>query len=217
MSEIKNIIFDFGGVLYDIRYENIADTFRSYGIQNFESHYTKAAQSSFIDDFEIGKITVPEFRNCIRTLAGKPLNNEQIDKAWNAILIDMPIHRFEFLCSLKEKYNLYLFSNTNQLNYDLFYRQLKTKFGADLFAECFKKAYFSFLIGKKKPFPDAFRYVIEDAGIDPKETLFIDDSPQHIEGAKQAGLNAFHLKDSTDITELFDANWNLVEIINKNI
>ena len=49
---IKNIIFDLGGVIYDIRYENIADKFRSYGINDFEKLYSKASQTDVIDLFE---------------------------------------------------------------------------------------------------------------------------------------------------------------------
>ena len=210
MCEIKNILLDFGGVLYDIRYENIADTFRQYNIDDFEKHYTKARQSSFIDDFEVGRITVPEFRNSIRSTIEKPLTDEQIDTAWNAILIGMPEHHVELLKSLNGKYNLYLFSNTNQLNYDLFHHQMIERYGFDIFSTLFKKTYFSFKIGRKKPAGESFQYVLNDAGINPQETLFIDDSPQHVEGARKIGLNAFHLKDEVDITELFDEDLNLV-------
>lgn len=210
MNNIKNILFDFGGVLYDIRYENIADAFRKYDIPDFEKHYTKACQSSFIDDLETGKISVPQFRNCIRESIGKPLSDKQIDDAWNAILIGMPRNHFELLYKLKDKYNLYLFSNTNQINYDLFHYQMIEQFGFDIFSTLFKKVYLSFEIGQKKPAVEAFQYVINDAGINPAETLFIDDSPQHIEGAKKAGLNAFHLKDEVDVTELFDKDLKLM-------
>ncbi len=50
-SSIKNIIFDLGGVLYDIRYENIADRFATYGLHNFTQQYTQAAQTEAIDLF----------------------------------------------------------------------------------------------------------------------------------------------------------------------
>jgi putative hydrolase of the HAD superfamily len=140
---IKNIIFDLGGVIYDIRYENIADKFRSYGINDFEKLYSKASQTDTIDLFEEGKISVEEFRNYIRSLSTVSLTDEQIDTAWNAILIDIPKERLELLGMLRLKYNIFLYSNTNQINYDRFMAELKAKYGFDVFEITFKKAYFS--------------------------------------------------------------------------
>ena len=116
LTNIKNIIFDLGNVLYDIRYENIADAFRSYGIENFEEKYTQAGQTQEIDLFEEGKISPAQFRDYIRTLTDIPLTDQQIDHAWNAIMVDIPMHRVEMLKRLKDKYRIFLFSNTNQIN-----------------------------------------------------------------------------------------------------
>jgi putative hydrolase of the HAD superfamily len=116
IKEIKNIIFDLGGVLYDIRYENIADTFRSYGLPDFEQLYTQAGQAKEIDLFEEGKITPTQFRDFIRSLTTVHLTDQQIDTAWNAILIDFPEKRVALLEKLRKKYRLFLFSNTNAIN-----------------------------------------------------------------------------------------------------
>ena len=77
--EIKNIIFDLGGVIYDIRYENIADRFRTYGLQDFEQYYTKLSQTPMIDEFEEGRISPAEFRDYIRSISPIALSDEQID------------------------------------------------------------------------------------------------------------------------------------------
>ena len=122
---IKNIIFDLGGVIYDIRYENIADKFRSYGITEFEKLYSKASQTDTIDLFEEGKISPAEFRDYLRTLSSVSLSDEQIDEAWNAILIGIPKERLELLGMLRLKYNIFLYSNTNQINYDKFTSELR--------------------------------------------------------------------------------------------
>ena len=59
---IKNILFDLGGVLYDIRYQNVPEAFARLGFTDFDTHFTQAAQSGPIDLFEEGKISVPEFQ-----------------------------------------------------------------------------------------------------------------------------------------------------------
>lgn len=199
---IKNIIFDLGGVIYDIRYENIPEAFARMGAGNLMELYSKAKQTDFIDLYEEGLISSNEFCEEIRKVSSVPLTNEQIRDAWNAILIDVPAPRVDFLLKLKEKYNLYLFSNTNQFNYDCFTAHLKQKYGFDFFETIFKAAYFSHILHIRKPKEEGFRRIIEEQQLNPAETLFVDDSPQHIEGARRCGLNAYHLKDGETIETL---------------
>ena len=174
---IKNIIFDLGGVIYDIRYENIAEAFARMGAGNLVSLYSKAQQTDFIDRFEEGLITTDEFCEEIRRLSEVPLTNAQIEEAWNAILIDVPAPRVDFLLKLKEKY------------------------GFDFFETIFKAAYFSHILHLRKPKAEGFQRIMLEQKLNPAETLFIDDSPQHIEGARQCGLQAYHLKDGETIED----------------
>jgi putative hydrolase of the HAD superfamily len=190
---IKNIIFDLGGVLYDIRYENIADTFRSYGLPEFEKLYAQAGQTEEIDLFEEGKLSPAQFRNFIRSLTQKPLTDQQIDHAWNAILIDFPKNRVSLLKQLGKKYRLFLFSNTNEINCIEFERFVTEKFGENIFETHFEKAYYSHILGIKKPKPEAFQKICEEQRLNPSETLFIDDIERHILGAQKAGLQTYRL------------------------
>lgn len=199
---INNIIFDLGGVIYDIRYENIPEAFARMGAGNLISLYSKAQQTDFIDRYEEGLISSVDFCEEIRKLSSVPLTNEQIREAWNAILIDVPAPRVDFLLKLKEKYNLFLFSNTNQFNYECFTAYLNKKYGFDFFGTIFKAAYFSHILHIRKPKEEGFRRIIQEQQLNPAETLFIDDSPQHIEGARRCGLNAYHLKDGEIIEEM---------------
>lgn len=198
----KNIIFDLGGVIYDIRYENIAEAFIRMGASNLVSLYSKAQQTDFIDKFEEGLISTTEFCKEIRRLSEVSLTDAQIEEAWNAILIDVPAPRVDFLLKLKEKYNLFLFSNTNQFNYECFTAHLHQKYGFDFFGTIFKAAYFSHILHIRKPKTEGFQKILQEQKLNPAETLFIDDSPQHVEGALRCGLNAYHLKDGERIESL---------------
>jgi putative hydrolase of the HAD superfamily len=193
LQVIKNIIFDLGGVIYDIRYENIADCFRTYGLPHFEQLYAQAGQAKEIDLFEEGKITPDQFRDFIRSLTTVSLTNQQIDKAWNAILIDLPEARLKLLEKLRENYRLFLFSNTNEINCIEFERFVTEKFGENIFETCFDKAYYSHTLGLKKPKPEAFQKICEEQNLLPTETLFIDDIERHIHGAQKAGLQTYWL------------------------
>lgn len=196
---IKNIIFDLGGVIYDIRYENIPEAFARMGAGNLMEIYSKAKQTDFIDRYEEGLMSSDEFCEEIRRISEVPLTDEQIKEAWNAILIDVPASRVDFLLKLKEHYNLYLFSNTNQFNYDCFTAHLNQKYGFDFFDTIFKAAYFSHILHIRKPKAEGFKKIMQEQQLNPAETLFIDDSPQHIEGARRCGLQAYHLQDERSI------------------
>ncbi|MDR1345672.1 MAG: HAD family phosphatase [Bacteroidales bacterium] len=191
---LKNIIFDLGGPIYDIRYQNVPEAFTRLGVLQFEEEYTQAAQTEAIDLFEEGKISVEEFRNYIRSLSAVSLTDMQIDEAWNSIMIDIPEERIKYLQQIKNQYNLFLFSNTNQLNCDSFTVAMHKKFGFNIFKELFVKAYFSHELHIRKPHPEAFLKIIEEQQLNPKETLFIDDTLRHVEGARKAGLYAFHFQ-----------------------
>jgi len=192
-SVIKNLILDLGGVLYDIRYENIADTFRLYGLQDFEKLYVQAGQAPEIDLFEEGKITPAQFRAFIRSLTHNNLSDHQIDDAWNAILIDLPEVRLDVLKKLQEKYRVFLFSNTNKINQIEFERFVTEKFGENIFETHFDKAYYSHTLGIKKPKKEAFQKICDEQHLIPSETLFIDDTERHILGAQKAGLQTYWL------------------------
>ena len=152
-------------------------------------------------------MSVPEFRDYVRSLSGGvQLTDQQIDDAWNSIMGDIPVERVEMLKELRKKYRLFLFSNSNQLNCDKFRVDMFKKFGYDIFDTLFEKAYFSQDIHYRKPNVDAFQFVMRDAGIDPAETLFIDDTIRHIEGAKKCGLHTHLLAKDEEIVTFVREN-----------
>lgn len=208
---IKNLIFDFGGVLYDIRYQNIPEAFSRCGLADFESIYSKQQQNEVMDQYEEGLISTDQFRAYIRSLTTAQLTDQQIDDCWNSIMIRFPEAHETVLRRAAQQYDLYLFSNTNQLNYEQFRAELYAQFGFDLFDKYFRKCYFSQLLHIRKPKVEGFRRILEENELNPAETLFIDDSPQHLVGAAQCGLQTFHLKDGMDVGDLFDEKGKLIE------
>ncbi|MFV0600174.1 MAG: HAD family hydrolase [Bacteroidales bacterium] len=204
MSEIKNLLLDLGGVVLNVDYHKMVDVFKEYGVMDFDKHFTQAKQVEIIDKFEEGKCSVEEFRNGIRDLVNVNLTDEQIDNAWFSMILDLPKERIELIGLLKLKYNVYLFSNTNELHIELLKKRYEEEFGFDIFQMLFTKAYFSNEIKMRKPHPESFQWLINDAGIKAEETLFIEDSPQHIEGAKKVGLNTYWLTGGETINDLYD-------------
>ena len=204
MSEIKNLLLDLGGVVLNVDYHKMVDVFKEYGVMDFDKHFTQAKQVEIIDKFEEGKCTIEEFRNGIRDLINVDLTDKQIDNAWFSMILDLPKERIELIGLLKLKYNVYLFSNTNELHIELLKKRYEEEFGFDIFQMLFTKAYFSNEIKMRKPHPESFQWLLNDAEIKAEETLFIEDSPQHIEGAKKVGLNTYWLTGGETINDLYD-------------
>lgn len=208
MQKIKNIIFDFGGVIHDIRYENVTEAFARHGVNGLEKFYSKDFQTKEMDLIEKGLISPEEYRDYIRRMTGKELSDNIVDEIVNAILIDVPSERVELLLNLRKYYKLFLFSNTNQINYECFTARLKQKFGFDIFEKCFDAAYFSHFMHTRKPDPEGFKQIVQEQHLVPDETVFIDDIAKNLDGAHTVGIHGLHLAEGT-IIDLFDENFQL--------
>lgn len=203
MGVVKNIIFDLGGVLLDIDYSLTIEAFKSLGIEDFEQLYSQANQTSLFDDFETGKISPSEFCEGIIALSRLDLSEKEIEDAWNAMLLSMPNERVKFLNEIGKNYRTFLLSNTNEIHIDAFLKIIKNENGLSGLDQLFEQVYYSSTLGMRKPHPETFSNVCELNNLIPEETLFIDDSIQHVEGAQIAGLRAIHLDvKSNNVIEL---------------
>ncbi|WP_316829946.1 HAD family phosphatase [Pedobacter aquatilis] len=190
MQNIKNIIFDYGNVIFDIDFRIAQDSFKKLGISDIENFFAHKAHNQLFDDFETGAISPAEFRAGIRKVANQPeLTDDQINEAWNSLLIGTIQENHDLLLKVKEKYRTFLLSNNNEIHYDWIINYLKTTFQINNYDEYFERAYFSQQMKLRKPNTNIFEQVLRENNLNPAETLFIDDSPQHIEGAKKVGLN----------------------------
>jgi putative hydrolase of the HAD superfamily len=192
-SAIKNIIFDFGGVICNIDAKLTEQAFRELGFSSFDKKSSVTETSGLFEKFETGSLSPQQFRDAIRTHLHAALTDRQIDTAWNALLLDMPAERISLLETVRKNYRIFLLSNSNQIHYDCYVARFSRQYGYTDFDELFEKAWFSFRIGLKKPHEVIFDYVTEHSNLEPSETLFIDDTLMHVEGALRAGLHAHHL------------------------
>jgi len=187
------LILDLGGVLIDVDYSGSARAFKDLGHPDFEGLYTKARQSDLFDRFETGELSPAGFRDAVRELLGPGLSDADIDASWNAMLGSIPPERIAVVQQLKERYPVLLLSNTNAIHVPAFEAIVARENGITDFKRLFHGAYYSCELGMRKPNADIFHHVIALHKADPARTLFIDDSPQHVEGARKAGLQAEHL------------------------
>ena len=201
MKNIKTYLFDLGGVLIDVDYHKTIDAFKDLGVVNAPILYNQFNQSKLFDKYEKGEHTSAYFIEQLKALTINGINENQIIDAWNAMLGDFPIKKLDFIARLSKQKPCFLLSNTNEIHLKKALGNLK-KTSYDSLDSLFKDCYYSHLIGKRKPDVETFEWVINQMGVTANETLFIDDSPQHIEGAKKAGLQTVYYESIKDLFEI---------------
>ena len=201
MSDIKNIIFDLGGVILNLNYEATINSFIELGLNNFDDLYNQKTQSELFNNFEKGLISSRTFISELQKINNS--KDQSIINAWNAMLLDLPTQRLEFIFSLKKDYKIFLLSNTNELHIEYFENQLFKNDQLELFKACFDKIYYSSRMNDRKPNASCFNKVIVDNNLKTMETLFIDDSIQHINGANKLGIKTYLMKQNSSIIDLF--------------
>lgn len=202
MQNIKNIIFDLGGVILDIDFKQTELAFAKLGVGNFNQYYTLQSVSPLFEQLELGLITPLVFYDEFRKVVKVSLTNDEIRDAWNALLLNFPPERIELLEALNKKYKIYLLSNTNKIHYDAFIKMFDEQPGKDDFNKYFIKPYYSHEINLRKPDKECFEFVLKKENLNAEETLFIDDSETNVEAAKTVGLKTIHLPPPHTILEL---------------
>ena len=203
LTNIKNIIFDLGKVLLNLDFNASIVAFQKLGLKTDVLDNKQAYSDPVFYELEVGKVTPEEFCNRVR----KVLNNQnasdlQIEDAWYSMILDVPANRVKVVQELSKNYNVYLFSNTNKIHIDRLHRAFKAEHGID-FSSLFVKDYYSHEIHERKPDLSSYRKVIDLSGINPDESIFIDDLEKNIIGAQQSGLKTFWLKEGMELAEQF--------------
>jgi len=203
LTNINNIIFDLGKVLLNLDFDASIKAFQKLGLDKDVLDNQQAYSDPVFYELEVGKISPKEFCNGVRRHLKNPLLTDvQIEDAWYAMILDIPASRVKVVQELSKNYNIYLFSNTNQIHIERLHRAFREEHGID-FPSLFVKDYCSHEIHERKPDLSSYQKVIELSGIKPEESIFIDDLEKNIIGAQQAGLKTFWLKDGMEMTEIF--------------
>lgn len=198
------VIFDFGGVLFEIDYNAPVRAFEALGMDSFKAAYSQAQQDEIFDLLETGKIPGEAFYDWISKYLPNA-SRAELEDAWNCILLHLIPERVDYIFSLKEKgLRTFLFSNTNQLHVEVFERMVDVTYGLEKFKSAFEFVHYSNELGMRKPHPESFLEICKLHNLNPSTTIFIDDSIQHVEGSIRAGLKGLHLLPHQTPAELID-------------
>lgn len=200
---IKNLLFDLGGVIMDLRRMNCVKAFEELGMSDADSLLGEYSQAGVFAGIENGTLTPEQFHDEIRAIIGRSVSDEEIDTAFQKFLIGIPVHRLEQLEQLHDKYKMYMLSNTNPIMWNDQIGKNFAQLGKDV------NYYFdgiarSYKIGAMKPDLSVFKWVIDRFEINPGETLFFDDSQTNLDAATQLGFKTLLVAPGMEFMELFN-------------
>lgn len=191
ISKIKNLVFDVGSILIGYRWE---DMFRDHGT---DKEKALAIGKGIFDSpnwtkYDAGLITGKELIDAF--CESYPEYEEEA--RWfldNAIQMRVPRPRvYEEVKRLKDKgYKLYVLSNYSHDLYELHTKDLP-------FRNMMDGEVVSYMIHCTKPDKGIYEYLLSKYELDAKECLFFDDRLENVEGARNCGLNAVHIKDESE-------------------
>ncbi|MBI3259091.1 MAG: HAD family phosphatase [Ignavibacteriae bacterium] len=185
--EIETIIFDLGGVLFNINHERTRAALSALSENPEKINFSLLSQNEVFNQFEAGRITSAQFRNELRSLYGISGSDSEIDSAWNAMLIGLFPDSIDMLQSLKQSYRIALLSNINDIHYSAIEQEC-----LPLFLEL-HDCFLSYSLGLRKPEHEIYQHVLKAMNVIPEKTLFIDDAPQNIQTARSLGIQTYHV------------------------
>jgi putative hydrolase of the HAD superfamily len=203
-SAVKNIIFDLGGVILNLDINRTYQQFSRLSGKSIEQLKAHAAQTHFFDAYERGAMDDGTFRRHVKSFLEIETVDDEIDIAWNAMLLDLPTARLDLLKKVGSKFRIFLLSNTNNIHLQAFTTIVHSVIGNQPFNHYFEKAYYSHILGMRKPDKEIFQYVLQENGLNASETLFLDDSLANLQGAASMGIQTFHVLHPGLIFSLFD-------------
>jgi putative hydrolase of the HAD superfamily len=179
------------------------DAFKEAGFEDVEKQIRAFNHQGIFQQFEAGDITAEEFRNAIRENIQTALTDEEIDDYWSRMLLDIPCEKLKLILELREKYMVYLLSNTNHIHWN---HVCKHAFDYHSFRveDYFEETYLSYEMHDAKPNKSIFEKMLSEANLLPEETLFIDDSEANCQAAASLGIQVHHYRIGDDLKEIFE-------------
>lgn len=200
---IKTIVFDLGGVLIDLNFQRALDAFAQAGLTDMAHEVQSFSREGIFMDLELGNIRTEDFFKAIQKKANDSLSLKQIADYWNLILLDIPQEKLELVRKLRKHYTVHLLSNTNEPHWEYICQTCFNKDGYTV-NDYFEKIFLSYEMHLAKPDKAIFEQMLQEARLNPEETLFIDDSEANCRAASALGIQVHYYKIGEDLKKIFE-------------
>lgn len=195
---IKNLLFDLGGVIIDIRRQQCIDSFTRLGMGRVAELLDDYAQRGPAQAIEEGKIDPAQFCHELRQYTGVNADDDSIRRAFASFVVGLPPRRLHELRRLQADYNTLYLSNTNPIMWELANGPLLGQEGHPIDYYFNLGGVKSYEAGVTKPDPKIFEILQQQTGIRPDETLFYDDSINNCRVAQSLGFHTIHVEPGTE-------------------
>ncbi|GAB4199832.1 MAG: HAD family phosphatase [Bacteroidia bacterium] len=185
------IIFDLGGVILPLDTEATRQKILQLTGKDVKEWMKFGYPHQVIRSFELGKLTEKEFFEELSQVLSYENDLYYLKEAWNAMLMPVPKENIDFLNQLSEKYKLILLSNTCETHIQCFEEMLQQTHHIESLELLFDKVYYSCRIGIRKPDTKIFQKIIKENHLNPLQTIYFDDTSEHIETAKKLGIQSY--------------------------
>ena len=197
MNQIKNIVFDLGGVIIDLDRQESVNRFVAMGIADAGDMLNPYRQHGVFLQSEDGSITAEGFIEKLSEMSGKALSYETVSQGWLGFLKKVSQEKLDYILSLRADYKIYLLSNTNPFVMDFANTTAFSEAGKPI-TEYFDKIYASCEMKVAKPHREIFELMLADSGMIPSETLFLDDGEANVKMGAAMGLHTYQPVDGED-------------------
>ncbi len=194
---IKNVVFDFGGVIADISRNQAVQAFLELGLKDADTRLDKYHQTGIFQELEEGKLSADAYREELGRLCGRELTEAETRRAWLGFFVGVDSRKLDYLLELRKNYRVYILSNTNPFVMSWARSPEFSQAGKPLDDYC-EKLYLSYQIGYTKPARQIFDFMVEDSGILPAETMFVDDGAANVGIGKELGFQTFQPANGSD-------------------
>jgi len=192
-EKIDNIIFDIGGVILHVDFMPAIEALADESRLEPDHVMREIFASPELKDYDRGRIGPEDFFRALRTRLKVAMDAQKMRRLWDDIFREnTPVA--DVIRAWHGTRPMFLISNTCQSHVEQFEKQF------DLFG-LFKDRVYSCDVGLLKPDAEIYRLAIRKFGVEPSRTLFIDDKPENVDGAREAGLQAIHFKRHEEFLE----------------
>ena len=201
-NSIDALLFDLGGVVIDVDFDRVFASWADTVNQKFETIKSRFDFDSQYERHERGEIEASEYFASLRNILGIDITDDEFIEGWNSIYVGEIPGIAKLLSDIKKKLPIYSFTNSNETHQRVWSIRFKN------ILNLFENVFVSSEIGKRKPEPEAFRFISDEIGLKPENILFLDDSIEHVMGARAVGMNAVHV--ISPLSDIKDALGNIL-------
>lgn len=191
--EIDAILYDFGGVVVHIDFDWILARWAELAGVPMAQLKARFSLGEAYSRHERNEIGIAEYFQSLRHELGIDLTDEQFSDGWQRVFGPEHAEVVEIIRRLQDRVPQYLFSNTNPTHCAYF----RSRYAAALAP--LRRVFASCEVGLRKPEREAFEHVARAIGVPLERILFLDDTPENVEGARAIGMKAELVRSPQDV------------------